>query len=568
MLLTKRIVISIVSFFSTIAWCIEKVPSTKPRVAIVIIVDQFAYSYLYKLKPYFTGGLRLLLNEGLVYNSAHHPHGLPATAPGFTAFSTGTFAKDHGIVDNVWFDEKGNEVACDDDSAEHAAVFAMDGLYPYGKSAHHIMVDGLSDQCMLSSQPHKKNYAFALAQKSRSAIALASKLGKAVWFDTVGGQFTSSKAYFDELPTWLTTFNKKLGLHTMKSIEWHTRYPLSHPAYHLPNETNYTFAVYKQGLIGRPLLLGSKAGKKEPYKMWLYTPQADKTLLDLATTCIQTYLPETSGTLLVWLGLNTLDLIGHAQGPESRECIDIILQLDKNLQIFFDTVARIVPQAQTLYVLSADHGIDPIPELLNARGIPSKRLKEGSLVNRINTVIEDRHGIKNIIMHFASPRLYLDQTQLSTMEPETKELLLNEIVALVKKEPGVARAWHYDELARSCYQPHQFESWYKNQLYPDRSGDIIYQPLPYYQLTSFAEGTSHITPYESNTHVPLVFYQKDVIKHNAITQRVWALQMPGTLAYLLGMQRPSASTVAILPGITSMKATQPAKPMVTKGKMR
>ena len=72
---------------------------------------------------------------------------------------------------------------------------------------------------------------------------------------------------------------------------------------------------------------------------------------------------------------------------------------------------------------------------------------------------------------------------------------------------------------------------------------------PYCQITHYPKGTSHLSPYEYDTHVPLVMYQKNRIGHNVIHDKVWVPQLPTTLAYLLNIARPSASTYQILPGV-------------------
>ena len=150
-----------------------------PRLTVVLVVDQFAHHYINKLYPQLKHGLRYLLDNGVVYTNAHMPHGQPSTATGHAGLNTGTCAKDHGFVANAWY-ENGKKVACDNDASGNAFVFSPDGMHDYGKSAHRLMVDGLSDQCVLQSQPNSNFAVYSISGKSRSAIATASKLGKAV----------------------------------------------------------------------------------------------------------------------------------------------------------------------------------------------------------------------------------------------------------------------------------------------------------------------------------------------------------------------------------------------------
>lgn len=532
-----------------LSWNNEPERSVKTGLTVIIIVDQCAYQFIRKLKTYFTGGLQHLLNNGVIYENAYHPHGLPATATGFAAFNTGTVASYHGMTNNSWFSKDGKEILCDDDTPEKAAVFSKDGLYTYGKSAKNIMVDGLSDQVMLDRQPSSENHVFAISNKSRAAICLANKLGKALWFDPVAGQFTSSKAYFNKLPDWLVDFNNKLGINRLETITWNRLYPLTHPAYSLKDATNYTYSKYKQGLIDASIKIGPRYHKKDPYDEWNKTPYANKAVLDLATVCIMHYAPQTSGQMVILLGLSPLDLVSHRQGPDSIEATDLMLRLDQQLQDFFAEVEQIVAPEQTLYVFSADHGVDPIPELMVERGMPAGRINADVFVRTINRAINKKYGIAKSVRSLHTPNLYLDEQVLQKLPAEKRNALLHDIVMVVKKQPGVANAWTYDELMNTYYEPYQFECWYKNQLYPGRSGAVIFQPLPYYQFVKKNVGTTHETPYEFNTHVPLIFYQKNRFKPHVILDKVWTLQVANTVAHLIDVPKPSTSTADLLPGL-------------------
>ena len=180
-----------------------------PKLTVIIVVDQLGYHYIPKLYPHLQYGLKILLDKGIVYENTYLPHGMPATGTGHTGFNTGTYAKDHGIIGNGWTMPSGEKVACDDDTAERAAVFAPNGFYPYGKSARNMMVNGISDQFMLASEPKNPRLAFGLSYKSRAAICTAGQLGKAFWFDKESVLFTSSKAYYDKLPQWIIEFSQK-----------------------------------------------------------------------------------------------------------------------------------------------------------------------------------------------------------------------------------------------------------------------------------------------------------------------------------------------------------------------
>src|SRR5690242_6843545 len=92
-----------------------------PRLTVIFVIDQFAYSYTDKLTPHIKYGLKVLLENGVNYTNAHHPAGQPGTATGHASLSTGTCAKYHGFVSNSYY-MNGKKVACDDDDSGNAHV--------------------------------------------------------------------------------------------------------------------------------------------------------------------------------------------------------------------------------------------------------------------------------------------------------------------------------------------------------------------------------------------------------------------------------------------------------------
>ena len=76
-----------------------------------MVIDQFGYRSLQRVKPYVKKGLKFLLDQGIIYHKAIMPHGLPTTAPGHTTLQTGTTPCNHGIVANSWVTKDSKNVA-------------------------------------------------------------------------------------------------------------------------------------------------------------------------------------------------------------------------------------------------------------------------------------------------------------------------------------------------------------------------------------------------------------------------------------------------------------------------
>src|SRR5436190_13929802 len=79
--------------------------SSKPKLVLVIMVDQFRYDYLERFEDLFgKDGFRRLMNDGAFFTNANYDYVPTFTAPGHAAVHTGSVPGQNGIVGNEWFD--------------------------------------------------------------------------------------------------------------------------------------------------------------------------------------------------------------------------------------------------------------------------------------------------------------------------------------------------------------------------------------------------------------------------------------------------------------------------------
>jgi predicted AlkP superfamily pyrophosphatase or phosphodiesterase len=522
----------------------------KPRATIIFVIDQFAYDYTRKLYPYLHHGIKFLLNRGIVYENAYFPHSLPSTSPGHAGLNTGALPKDHGIIANEWCDEDGNAVASDEgDAKEDAVIDPNGGVYDFGKSPKLIMADGITDQFMLDSGDCNPRESYSISLKSRAAIMTANRMGKAVWFDELTGKFTSSKYYFDELPSWLVQFNTDAGIDRLNQVTWKLAYPCKKKPYCFKHINNYTYASRKYSLINKPLSIDWDADN--PYELFERTPIANKLILDCAFRCIKTHIDRKScNEFLIWICLTPLDFVGHDYGPDSLEAIDMIYHLDCQIKKFMDSVNCWLKRTEVLYVLTADHGVCPIPELMHEQGFDlAHRLRYKDIAKELNASLKNDLNVDALVAGCQSAQLFLNENKLKKLSAEKHPEIIKHIKSNLVKQPEIKKVWTYDELDHLFYPLDQIEGYFKNQMFAGRTGKFIVQTYPYCPPQDHLTGTGHRSPYEYDTHVPLIMYQKNNIEKRIIYDKVWALQLANTLAYLLNVPKPSASTFTMLPGI-------------------
>src|SRR5712664_1582978 len=85
----------------------------KPKLVVLLVVDQMRGDYVDKFLGQWTGGLKRLVEEGAGFRDAAYPYAATETCVGHSTISTGAFPATHGIVSNSWWDrDLGKSVTC------------------------------------------------------------------------------------------------------------------------------------------------------------------------------------------------------------------------------------------------------------------------------------------------------------------------------------------------------------------------------------------------------------------------------------------------------------------------
>lgn len=475
----------------------------KPKVTVVIVIDQFAEHYVKKLEPYWHAGLHDLFTHGIVFTNAHQPHGIPATAVGHTGLATGVLPNVHGIVDNVWYDDAGKKV--------HAYKDVFSRVPTINKIFMHI-------------NPH--NRAIALSYKQRSALAMAGKEIPALWLSEENGLFISSQKTpsVDEV---LTTINRN-PLLKPHPLNWPLTYKDSqfYDPHQFPFIKDYSFA-------SAPSLIGRSAKKSDFLFALEKMPMINELLLSMALEFIEQELPSLAdGSLLLWVSLSSLDKLGHVYGPQSLEAIDTLYHFDKYIGDFMHKLQKIVNPKDTLYVLTADHGVLPIPEIAQKMGLKSRRLIRNTELTKLNTTLQKEFNIPNAVTVLDPPFIVINHEKIKSAHQE-ETVVTQRIKELLEQVPGIKKVYTPTELFES--HPHAYSSTalLQNQLYPGRTSDLIIEVTPGTLFSKYEHGTGHNTPDEANTHIPLVIYQAGTFENKKIIERVTAPQLASTLQELL-----------------------------------
>src|SRR5215213_1433752 len=167
----------------------ERAQLKRPRLVLLIVVDQFRYDYLERYGDLFVAnGLKRLLREGASWSQSNYDHMPTYTAPGHATMMTGAYPAETGVVGNEWPDRAtGKKVT----SVSDATVKLLGGKPgETGSSPRRLMSSTVGDELRFVTNDRSK--VIGVSIKDRSAILPAGgHANAAYWFSVNSGTVVS-----------------------------------------------------------------------------------------------------------------------------------------------------------------------------------------------------------------------------------------------------------------------------------------------------------------------------------------------------------------------------------------
>jgi predicted AlkP superfamily pyrophosphatase or phosphodiesterase len=511
-------------------------PAARPKLVVLLVVDQMRGDYVDKFRGQWTGGLKRLLTEGAWFRAAAYPYAATETCPGHSTISTGSFPASHGMVANAWWDrEQQKMVTCTSDPNAKNAAYAG-GSTKGGDSAWRMQLPSFADELKFQSGGATRVVTFSL--KARSAITMAGHQGDAVtWIDPSGALVTSS--VFGTAP-FLEEFAKKYPVAQDFERTWSLSLPQTAYFY---DDTAVGAATVDGWTTTFPHPLRGKEGSTSAdaafYEQWFTSPFADTYLTKLAETAVDSLgLGKSGATDFLGVSYSSVDYVGHTFGPRSREIQDILARLDKDLGDLFTFLDQEVGAGNYVVALGADHGVAPIPVDMQKTGVDAGVLSLPELQARIEKALEPMNYTKPVIARVAGNELYFSEGVYGRLkeDPAAMKAVVNAILAM----PGVAAVYRAEELGNGTTPIAQTRKAVVLSYFAGRSGDLYVLQKPYWLMDNSTDGskrvtgTSHGTPYNYDQHVP-VFFMGFGIQPGEYFEQVTPADIAPTLAALTGV---------------------------------
>jgi predicted AlkP superfamily pyrophosphatase or phosphodiesterase len=310
----------------------------KPRLVLAIIIDQFRYYYLLRFRSEYHSGLARLLDQGAVFTDAHYLLAATVTAVGHSTFLSGAPPSVNGIIGNEWYDCTASATVTSVSDPNTKLVGGIPGVP--GSLPHRLLVSTIADEVKMQRTAESKTIGISI--KDRSAILPAGHMADAAyWYDSDSSNWVTSTYYRAELPEWVRTLNHEHPNRRFNGAQW--------LPFDAKGDSTKPFCTMVAGTDTR--FCGSLEA----------TPWGNDMIEEFAERAIAAEnLGRHPGVDFLTVSFSSNDYVGHAVGPDSPEARDISIRTDLLLGELFDFVEQ-QAGAGTLVVLSADHGVAPVP---------------------------------------------------------------------------------------------------------------------------------------------------------------------------------------------------------------
>ncbi len=495
----------ILALFLTIPLGAQPPKPPQPKLVIAIVIDQFRYDYLTRFYSEYTGGFKRFFDHGAVFTNAHFEHVPTVTAVGHSTFLSGATPAMSGIIGNEWWDRASKKRV----SSVSDETTTLVGSTGEGSSPNRMLQSTLGDEMKMSGKGGK---VIGVSIKDRAAILPSGHMADgAYWFDGKTGNFVSSTFYFDQLPPWVAQFNA------------------SRPA---------------DKYVGKAWMGKSMAATADAkfYAALDATPFGNELILQFAEKAIVAEkLGAGSKVDLLTVSFSANDYVGHALGPDAEEVHDMALRVDKLVGELIHAAEAQAGAGRVLAVLTADHGVSPLPEVNQKRKMPGGRFDDRLELDTVEKALTARFGAapggKWIPYAGEGSLFFAPNANVDTAEEE--RVAADAIRAL----PHVFRVYTRTQLMNNGILEDPVGVCVRNGFNQARSGNVIVILDPYWMVSR--SGTTHGAPFDYDSHVPVLFLGPR-IRAGRFDANIRVNDVAPTLATMLDVETPSGSVGRVL----------------------
>jgi len=517
------------------------IPPDKPHLVIGIIVEELNYNQLEKFHDKLgENGIKKLINEGTYFKNASYEYLLTQSAPGHATIATGSEPSFHGITSDEWYVPLKNELL---NCTKDVNVNSVGGSFESGlHSPINLLVSTFSDELAMAT--NRKAKVFGIGLRESSAILSAGHAANAAyWFDNSTGTWMTSSYYIPALPEWVNDFNAMKFSDAYLNSTWNLLKPLNYYADCLPDSNSFEMGFNNINYFPYDLKkLRSKNlfNFKNDYSLLRETPFGNSFTTSFAIRLIKNeHLGKGDATDYLSICYSATDYIGHRFGPSSVEMGDAILRLDDDIKNLLTFLNDSIGKKNVLIYFTAAHGISEIPAVLEKNRIPSGYFQQNQALQLLRSYLNAVYGEGDWVKGYSEKQIFLNRTLIEDARLSLDDVQ-KKVARFLVQFTGVQAAYPYSAFETNDFGTGNLKR-IINNFSPQRSGDVIVILNPGWVEKESDYVTNYNSPYEYDSHVPLIWYGW-TINRATVTRQVNMTDIAATLSTLCKVPYPNACT--------------------------
>jgi len=531
----------LVFFFPQLTGQGAYLPPDKPRLVVGIVVEQLRYDQIERFRDRFgDNGIKRLINEGTYFKNASFEHMLTQSSPGHATISTGAEPSQHGIPSDNWYVPLRDELIS---STRDARVYPVGGSFESGlHSPANLQASTFSDELKMSTNQRSKVFGVGINENA-AILSTGHSADGVFWFDNGTGTWMSSTYYTESLPAWVNDFNALNYAESYLSNPWDLFRPREIYSDCLPDTNNFEAGFNSLNYFPYDLRkLRSKVvtGAKNDFSLLRETPFANSLTTRFAIRLIeQENLGRDDATDFLSLCYSATDNIGHRFGPSSVEMGDAILRLDDEIRYLLTYLNDSIGKKNVLIYFTSAHGISEIPSVLEHNRVPSGYFRHNQAVQLLRSYMNAVYGEGDWVKGYSERQVFLNRTLIEDARLSLDEVQ-KKVARFLVQFSGVAAAYPYTAFEANGFGSGNMKR-IMNNFNPQRSGDVIIILNPGWVDKEGDYVTNHNSPYECDSHVPMIWYGWTV-NRASVLRKVNMTDIAATLSSLCRVPIPNACT--------------------------
>ncbi len=499
------------------------------RLIVNIVVGQMRSDAVERYAANFSdSGIGRFLKEGMVLENGYYDFMQTITPATLATLTTGVNPSMHGAVSDCWVDYvTGQRVRLTDDQT----VRGLDSSDGAGRcSPCNLTLPTVGDN-LLSANPDSK--VISVAADALSSVVLSGRKGKAFWFDENNGNFVSSTAYMDRLPTWLIRYN---GL----------KFPLSYVGSpwtlckQRDKYLNRRYSVFEfkraDNLTKVMMPAEPKSGNRIDYRSLLYSPYGNTIVAEFAAQVVSNEsLGSDAAVDILNVCFDASRYVCRRYGPESLEAEDMLYRLDGDIADLIGSITKQVPLDKVLFVLTSDHGSS---DSFDCGPVPADRFNADQFKVIMNSFLSVQFGAGEWVLDYIDRQLYLNHNLIYQRNLSLKDVQ-DRAASFALQFRGVSHVLTSSSMLGGYFGDSYGEKM-QNSFYPRRAGDLMLNLMPGWILECEDAKSQSGSMYDYDTRVPLMLLGWKIPSGGSSEEFDMTCVAP-TLARIMRINRPIAS---------------------------